>query len=386
MAFDSEQAKRIIDQGDRDVAPFFAGREQEIARFDSALREAAYKDQAVFRIFQGAPGCGKTSLAARLKARRSDDVLFVALDNEDLASRQALATRIKEEADDNANLGVRITAATLRGVAEAFKATSVSEGIDKRAGALARRGRTVVLHLDEAQTVFQREADVVRDLHRRGIGVPCVCLFTGLSHTEDRIRSLEGLSRLARNATVNMGRMADAECEASTAMMLEKLGVETAAAERRKAIGVVVEESHGWPQHLFCTQQALCRELLRTNGDLDGVDLERSRAESLVARQAYYTGRLAYGELARWPALVAAVAGQVMREQANTEPELTKLCRREIGRLKLHEDQDFTADPLDFVRQMVEKGVLSFAPDRHYIVPIPSMLTWLRETHGRRSE
>lgn len=383
MAFDSDLANDLLIDDDRDHARFFAGRAAEIESFNGAVEQAGRKEQAVFRIFQGAPGCGKTSLASHLRAHRSADVLFVALDNEDLASREALAARIKEEAEDTANLGVRITATTLRGVAEAFKATSVSEQIDKRAGALARRRRTVVLHLDEAQTVSEREADVLRGLHGRGLGVPCVFLFTGLSHTGDRIRGLDGLSRLARNATVNMGRMADAECEASTAMMLEELGVEAAEAASRKAVGVVVEESYGWPQHLSCAQQAVCRELVRTNGDLEGVDLDRLQAESTVARHAYYAGRINYGEMARWPALVAAVASQVMANRANTEPELTKLCRREIGRLTLHEDQDFTAEPLDFVRQMVEKGVLSFASDGRYIVPIPSMLTWLQDTHGR---
>ena len=213
----------------------------------------------------------------------------------------------------------------------------------------------------------EREADVLRGLHGRGLGVPCVFLFTGLSHTGDRIHGLDGLSRLARDATINnMGRMADAECEASTAMMLEELGVETAEAASRKAVGVVVEESYGWPQHLSCAQQAVCRELVRTNGDPKGVDLDRLRAESTVARHAYYAGRTSYGELARWPALVAAVASQVMANRANTEPELTKLCRGEIRRLTLHADQDFTAEPLDFVRQMIEKGVLSFASDGRY--------------------
>lgn len=383
MAFDSDLANDLLIDDDRDHARFFAGRAAEIESFNGAVEQAGRKEQAVFRIFQGAPGCGKTSLASHLRAHRSVDVLFVALDNEDLASREALAARIKEEAEDTANLGVRITATTLRAVAEAFKATSVSEQIDKRAGALARRGKTVVLHLDEAQTVSEREADVLRGLHGRGLGVPCVFLFTGLSHTGDRIRGLDGLSRLARDATINMGRMADAECEASTAMMLEKPGVEAAEAVSREAVGVVVEGSYGWPQHLSCAQQAVCRELVRTNGDLEGVDLDRLRAESTVARHAYYAGRTSYGELARWPALVAAVASQVMANRANTEPELTKLCRGEIRRLTLHADQDFTAEPLDFVRQMVEKGVLSFAPDGRYIVPIPSMLTWLQRTHDR---
>ena len=383
MAFDSDLANDLLVDDDRDYARFFAGRAAEIESFNSAVEQAGRKEQAVFRIFQGAPGCGKTSLATHLRAHSTDDALFVALDNEDLANRAALAGRIKEEADATASLGVRITATTLRSVAEAFKATSASERIDRHAGALAHRCKTVVLHLDEAQTVSAREADVLRGLHGRGLGVPCVCLFTGLSHTEERVRGLDGLSRLARNATVNMGQMVDVECAASTAMMLEALGIEAAEAERRKAADEVVEESQGWPQHLFCAQQALCGELLRTNGDLHRVDQDRLRAESMVARHAYYAGRLNYGDLARWPLLVAAVAHQAMRKRINTEPELTKLCRAEIRRLKLHEDQDFATEPLDFVRQMVEKGVLSFAPDGRYIVPIPSMLTWLRDSHRR---
>ena len=358
MAFDSDLANDLLIDDDRDHARFFAGRAAEIESFNGAVEQAGRKERAVFRIYQGSPGCGKTSLANHLKTHRSVDLLFVPLDNEDLASREALAARIKEEADGPANLRTGTTATT-------------------------RRGLAVVLHLDEAQTVSEREADVLRGLHGRGLGARCVCLFTGLSHTEDRVRSLDGLSRLARNATINMGRMADVECAASTTMMLETLGVEAAEAQRRTAVGVVVEESHGWPQHLFCAQQALCRELLRTNGDLAGVDLDRLRAESEAARHACYAGRLNYGELARWPMLVAAVARQVMREQTNTEPGLTKLCRAEIGRLKLDEDQDFTAKPLEFARQMVEKGMLSFAPDGRYIVPIQSMLTWLRNTHGR---
>ena len=383
MAFDRDLANELLVDDDRDHARFFAGRAVEIESFDGALDQASRKQQAVFRIYQGAPGCGKTSLASHLRAHRAD-VLFVALDNEDPGQPGRADRANQGRSRRHCQFGlVRITATALRGVAEALKATSVSERIDKRAGALARRGKTVVLHLDEAQTVSEREADVLRGLHGRGLGARCVCLFTGLSHTEDRVRSLDGLSRLARNATINMGRMADVECAASTTVMLETLGVEASEAQRRKAVGVVVEESHGWPQHLFCAQQVLCRELLRTNGDLGDVDLDRLRAESKAARHAYYAGRLNYGELARWPTLVAAVAGQVMREQTNTEPGLTKLCRAEIGRMKLDEDQDFTAKPLDFVRQMVEKGVLSFAPDGRYIVPIPSMLTWLRDTHGR---
>ena len=239
---------------------------------------------------------------------------------------------------------------------------------------------TLVLHMDEAQLIDQ-EQDALVLLHTDGVDLPALCLFTGLSHTESRLRSVGGLSRLAKNVTTNMGRMADPECAESTAMMLDKLGVEGPDAERQEAVETVVEEAHGWPQHLFCAQQALCRELVRTDGGLRAVDLDTLRADSQADRHAYYQGRLE-GELARWPKLAAAVAAQVMRQEVDTEPELTKLCRREVSRLKLDEDRDFGVEPVEFVRQMVEKGVLSPTGERRYVVPTPSMLTWLADRHG----
>ena len=71
-----------------------------------------------------------------------------------------------------------------------------------------------------------------------------------------------------------------------------------------------------------------------------------------------------------------------MRQEVDTEPELTKLCRREVRRLKLDEDRDFGVEPVDFVRQMVEKGVLSPTGEHRYVVPVPYMLTWLGDRHG----
>ena len=380
MTFYSDFANQIINQGDRDVAHFFAGREAEIARFDSALRESSDKRQAVFRIFQGAPGCGKTSLAAHLRANRTTDVLFVSVGKADLKSKDALFSRVADAIDGERSRGGKVAQAAAQSVAAWLKIKPVGDAAAEFLADMTAPKPTLVLHMDEAQLLDQ-EQDALVHLHTDGLDLPTVCLFTGLSHTESRIRALGGLSRLAKNATTNMARMADTECAESTALMLDKLRVEGAKAGHQEAVKAVVEEAHGWPQHLFCAQQALCRELVRTNGSLRGIDLDTLRAESQADRHAYYQGRLE-GELARWPKLAAAVASQVMREEIDTEPELTKLCRREVRRLKLDEDQDFRVEPIDFVRQMVEKGVLSPTGERRYVVPIPSMLTWLGDRHG----
>ena len=175
---------------------FFAGRGAEIARFDSALRESSGKRQAVFRIFQGARGCGKTSLAAHLRANRTTDVLFVPVGKGDLKSRDALFARVGE-----------------------------------------------------------------------------------------------------------------------------------------------------------------------------AIDAERSRGGKVAQAAAQAVGAWLKPFVGSWCVLTAAFGR-------------SKLCRREVRRLKLDEDRDFGVEPVDFVRQMVEKGVLSPTGERRYVVPTPSMLTWLGDRHG----
>ena len=71
MRFDSNQTRKFIDLGDRDIAPFFASRDAEIRHFESSFNTLDWsaKRTAAFRIFQGAPGCGKTSLVEHLRQR-----------------------------------------------------------------------------------------------------------------------------------------------------------------------------------------------------------------------------------------------------------------------------------------------------------------------------
>ena len=97
MAFDSDQTRKFIDLGDRDIAPFFAGRAAEIAHFESSFNALDWENKrtAAFRIFQGAPGCGKTSLVEHLRQRYADELLFVDIRRGHLVSEQALVDQIR---------------------------------------------------------------------------------------------------------------------------------------------------------------------------------------------------------------------------------------------------------------------------------------------------
>ena len=77
MPFDRDLATELLHSSDRDVARFFAGRETEVRAFEAAIRSAGTKPRAQFRIFQGPPGCGKTSLAHHLAETCFDKLLFV---------------------------------------------------------------------------------------------------------------------------------------------------------------------------------------------------------------------------------------------------------------------------------------------------------------------
>ena len=381
MAFNVELAQELLQRRDRDTAPFFAGRHDEIRQFDEALRESEHGgEQAVFRIYQGPPGCGKTSLVDRLRRIRSQGVVFVDIRKPHLVSEDALVERVRDAVADAGSVGTRIAATMLRAIGSRLRVQPVGEAlgeaiVDKTVGKTR-----VVLHMDEAQLIDDNEQPGLVRLHVYGLGVPAVCLFTGLSHTADRIGGIEGLSRLASNAVVNMGAMSEEECAESTSMMLDELGV---VGMQSEAAQMVAALAHGWPQHLHGAQTALCRGLLRTQGVLKDVDATEVRSESDRRRHEYYDRRLSGSVLGEWPKLTAGVVARVREERPATPPALTKLCRNEIERQGLDNDPDFEATPKEFSTTLVERGVLSFTSDRRYDVAIPSMGQWLERMSGK---
>lgn len=331
-------------------------------RFNGSTQPFESRD-AVSRRYSAsikAPGCGKTSLVDHLRQIRSEDVLFVDIEKEHLAGKSPLASRVRDAA-----AAAGPTGAT---TGDALGAAVLDKAVDKT---------EIVLHMDEAQLIDRTEQLTLVSLHTHGMGVPTVCLFTGLGHTARQIGSIEGLSRLGENVTVNMGAMSDAECAESTRMMLDELRTVGSESEKDRFTKMVATLSYGWPQHLHCAQQALCRELQRTDGALGEVSAARVRNESDRRRTTYYEGRLDGTVLADWPELTAAIVAGVMRERPSTTPALTKLCRDEVGRQGLSDDPDFDATPKGFAATLVERGVLAVSSDRRYDVAIPSMARWL---------
>ena len=373
--FNRDLARKMVNDRDRDKARFFAGRQNEIRLFDNAVEEAGESKQAVFRVHQGAPGCGKTSLAAHLRAIRSDDVLFVDVAKKHLADDDALARRVRDTAGST---GTKIVSAVLRSIGSTLRMQPAGEALGSAVEGKTFEKSTIVLLMDEAQRIDETVQDVLVDLHTIGLGVPTVFLFSGLSHTADRIGSLEGLSRPGDNAIVNVGAMSEGECSESTRMMLTELRVDGTDDEREEMTGLAAALSHGWPQHLHCVQAAMCRELLRTDGVLREVSVSGIGSESDQRRGDYYQRRLSGTMLnARDATLTAAVVKRTMDERPGDEVTLADICGEEIHRAGLDDNPNFKATPDGIASLLLERGVLAIGPDNRYDVAIPSMAQWL---------
>ncbi len=381
MAFDRDQTRKFIDLGDRDIAPFFAGRAAEIRHFESSFNtlDWANKRSAAFRIFQGAPGCGKTSLVEHLRQRHADDTLFVDIRNRHLVGEELLVEQVRRTA-------VSVGSGAGKAVAAFGQAVGAYLRVVKPGGDEARnfvadhaaRNAKIVVFMDEAQLVGEEQQPGLGLLHTTGLGFPTVAVFAGLSHTSGRLRSIGGLSRLPDNAIVNMGAMENAECIESTARLLDAYGVIGDDVERQRACATVARLSRGWPQHLHGAQRALCRQLLLTNGLLADVDFNVVRSESDQTRRDYYAARLSDTVLDMVPDATVQVVSRVGEARPRGMYDLEGLCEDVIVGMGLDKDHRFRAGPDEFANALVERGVLAIGSEGCYGVAIPSMAEWLR--------
>lgn len=406
---------------DRDYAPFFAGRESEIGKFEEAVDRSRVVRQTQFRIFQGAPGCGKTSLLTHLRANAPDNRVFVAVDPEHLTSRQALMGRIDAKLHDAPSpiakgvaafvrhtsrlAGMYLSAPGAKAAGEAAGSAIESGGemLDERKRASVREQSELVLLLDEAQCLDKNHEGVLRSLHTDGLeDLHTVFAFAGLSHTGSTMRGLHGLSRLSRTADVNMGLLSKEECEDSTRQMLDRCGIEGDPVRREDVVRQVAAMSQLWPQHLACAHAALASELIRVERDIGRIDLNVVEQETTDARHEYYRGRLQGHPVLENTRFTASIAAAVRvqnaaaaKEPPEAEPvsregQIARLCRQAMEAEPEDSDvREYDIRPADIVRTMIEKGIFSQIPGEPYEVTIPSMATWLDEHlatcghHGR---
>ena len=289
--FDEHAARRVAERHDRDSAPYFAGRAKEIEAFEAAIRNAREATAAVFRIYQGAPGCGKTSLAKHLEHTCELRALVVSFTHDETFDREALARKVKNQVISRNKISKSLAA-----IGEFAATTLRNQELSREAQEEFARNRIkdecLVVHIDEAHAMPDSFKLLLVGLHVQRPGVPCVVLLTGLGHTAEVVTGHAGLSRIAGDTVVQMGGMSKGECAESTWKMLRELRPHGPDEQKARLAELTAELSFGWPQHLNIAQKSLCEELLRTNGQAEPVDTRRMARKTAARRAEYYERRI----------------------------------------------------------------------------------------------
>ena len=297
-----EGLQRFSLESDRDSGRFFVGREAELGRISDAaemwrVAVADGRPPLGVVLVSGAPGAGKTALLHHLREHPPGSIAALAIDLSALGSEAELVQDLKEglagslgwakgalrPSKASVNLGVLKVdwsefsqAVTLRGLGRA-----VSPG---------KKAKPTLLLIDEVQSATPEQIQVLAALHRGATGLPLVPVLAGLSDSSD-VLSAGGISRRAAEYDIRIGQLNEGEPAKAVRMMLDEFRIPGPEPAKRQWASAVEALCDRWPQHLKTTMTALARELLRTAGDLERANWERTHQEATNLREQGYEAR-----------------------------------------------------------------------------------------------
>lgn len=408
---DLEALQNFTARGDRDDTPFFAGRNEEIARIDRLCAHALARArdgetvQGATQLFRGAPGAGKTALLCEMarrwagrKNRRGDaNPIAVQIHFLELANEATVTTRITEAVDPTAerdNRRMKAPSISGQGGKPGMGSDRGTNGARIASPVLSfhelrRRfpppfwARPVCLMVDEIQNVDSTARDVLNSMQEGQPGLPIVPVLAGLGNSYDIVSDPDvGLMRLEIDAVRDVEALAPDEGRQAVEAMLSECRVDrTGAGEDWPAL--LSERSDGWPQHLHNGMRALAVELVRVRGKLADVDsaavLER---ESDYRQRAYLACISPQMKGAR--RLIAAVLTALPEEGAPRDVLKAEIERQ--SRTCAGEDPDNPTRQLpddmsseSFLNHLVRRGALQRGSQLRYACPIPSFRRFLIE-------
>ena len=373
--------QRFSLESDRDSGRFFVGREAELSRISNAAemwRVAVANGRPTLGVIlvSGAPGAGKTALLHHLREHPPNSTAALAIDLSALGSEAELVQDLKDglagllgrakgalrPSKASINLGVLKVdwsgfsqAVTLRGLGRA-----ISPG---------QKAKPTLLLIDEVQSATQEQVQVLAALHRGATGLPLVPVLAGLSDSSD-VLSAGGISRRAAEYDIRIGQLNEGEPAEAVRMMLEEFRILGPEPAKRRWASAVEALCDRWPQHLKTAMTALARELLRTEGNLERADWERTHQEAASLRAQGYEARRSLRMQDARPLLaefLSIIALPIKRDHA------IEALRRLMG---THSPPSMA--PPDFLNHLIHQGVLHDPNGNgEYNCPIPSFRDYL---------
>ena len=244
---------------------------------------------------------------------------------------------------------------------------------------LLREGRDpLLLTLDEAQTLGKKEAlppdqahtasSLFNAIHNGKLGKPVLLLAAGLGTTAESFRSF-GISRFAKRCLVELGAL---DKEAERAVLHDWLTKDgDAKGEPTTWIDEIVQETHGWPQHILSYIKPALDQLHADKGVLTAEGLNAVLKAGRKGRTTYYKQRAHGFPEEERQSLARPFSGIPIGESVQLSKIMSSLT------------QDYSQDKAETLfRRAVERGIIDERSGR-YVIPVPSMHDWLVSNYAR---
>ncbi len=234
----------------------------------------------------------------------------------------------------------------------------------------------VVLILDEAQKIDvfvgkPVESEVIsllERIHNGKLGKPAILLAAGLGPTKASFGKL-GISRFSEDCVVELGALSKESERLVIEDWIKKEG--RGKGDPSAWMDAIAQETHGWPRHVHSYARHVS-DYLKANGGVTTIDGLSSVLEAgHEARKVYHKQRVDGFE----PDQIQCLAGSIPDRSVGHPTS-----RLQIMSAFINKYGDSKAEKL--FKDFVSKGILE-KREMGYIVPIPSIYTWLKETYTR---
>ncbi len=361
---------------DRGPSPYFHGRKAIRRDFAELLKRSKDTNTGTTFLIQGAPGVGKTALLYQMEKEALDrqwEVVYINV--QDLYNPAHLAQTFGEtyvtQKQTTTNLDAKVISFD-----RAKEVSGDSSVIQVLKSLILDSG--VVLILDEAQGIdvfvgkpIEPEViSLLERIHNGKLRKPAILLAAGLGTTIASFGKL-GISRFGRNCVVELGALSKESERLVIQDWIKKEG--SGQGDSSAWLDAIAKETHGWPQHIQCYAD-LASEYLKANGGAMTPDGLNSVLEAgHKARKVYYKQRVVDFFADQIQCLANSIPDQ-QSEQPAPRIEIMSALANKYG----------DSEAKDLFRRFVEKGILE-ERGMGFVVPIPSMHAWLKETYTREN-
>ncbi len=359
---------------DRGKAEFFRGRQEQLEAFNQLIKRTEKEKSGTTFLVQGAPGVGKTAFLEECEEKmdkKTWDVVWadpnVLWDVDELRKKLRLGYKVRL-----ARLFIALGIENLIKIGSHFKLAdrTIIGSINNR-----RKKRGLMLILDEIQDLGKKASppdkaaeirvrNTLYQMHNWRIKKPFILLVGGLGMSKSVFKEF-GISRFNRKCAFNLGALnKKAEKEIIKQYMTTKGGVDEKNPRLNHWINTIITETQGWAHHIIGYGIVLSEQLKENHGVLDKKKLKHVLEKGEKERFNYYEQRIEGIDIQKRK-LIASLLKKEMPDMS--EDDIVSFFQETFD----YEKSKYLFDTT------LEKGVFHQNEDGAFVVPIPSMRTWI---------